>query len=362
MRNITPNPLKEYYIAYFDILGYKQFFETSPEKVPELLNLIHNAIQQTNGIIGIANNSPLLHEHGKIEIKTKVFSDNVLLCMEKLDGDLEPFRMITFLEIVAGIQRGFVLDYGLFVRGGITIGELSFNDDYVFGQGIIDAVGMEAAALYPRIIVNEKLFKEILDFNPSQESFSKASSILNKKLNNESVEQYDEDWFNAFNRFCVLKLALANIVFLWNDKAWCLCYLHKIDPNSIFGTDITSAMKNMVAEKSPYDFGLINLPTATVDDLLKKHKEIVEEKLIQYGSNDKLPDGAVKEAEEREKTLRKYIWVMAYHNQFCVSHQKDEYFINTICNCDKRFMKMIIFVNQGKSETQQSMSPKDESL
>lgn len=228
MGNTTPNPLKEYYIAYFDILGYKQFFETFPEKVPELLSLIHDALQQTNGTVEIANISPLLNGLGNIEIKTKVFSDNVLLCMERLNGDLEPFRMITFLEIVAGIQRGFVLDYGLFVRGGITIGELSFNDDYVFGQGIIDAVSMEATALYPRIIVNETLFKEILEFIPSQESFSKASSILNKKLNNESVEQCDEDWFNAFNRICVLKLALVNIVFLWNDKVWCLCYLHKI--------------------------------------------------------------------------------------------------------------------------------------
>ena len=67
-----------------------------------------------------------------------------------------------------------------------------------------------------------------------------------------------------------------------------------------------------------------------------------------------LADGAVKEAEEREIILRKYIWVMAYHNQFCVSHQKDNYFINTICNCDKRFMKMVIFVNRGEPNTQEN--------
>ena len=68
MDNKTPNQLKEYYIAYFDILGYKQFFETSPEKVPELLDFIFNAVQQANGIVGIANNSPIIHGIGKMEI------------------------------------------------------------------------------------------------------------------------------------------------------------------------------------------------------------------------------------------------------------------------------------------------------
>ena len=46
--NSEPNPIKEYYIAYFDILGYKEFFETQPEKVAGFLQIIHEAIQRTN--------------------------------------------------------------------------------------------------------------------------------------------------------------------------------------------------------------------------------------------------------------------------------------------------------------------------
>ena len=49
--NSKPNPINEYYIAYFDILGYKEFFETQPEKVADFLQMIHDVIQRTNGHI-----------------------------------------------------------------------------------------------------------------------------------------------------------------------------------------------------------------------------------------------------------------------------------------------------------------------
>ena len=138
----VPNLIKEYYIAYFDILGYKEFFRQHPDKVPELLNSIHNAIQRTKEHISILRQSPLLGEFAQIDIRERLFSDNILLCMETSDDRLEPVRSLAFIKAVSDIQRGFVLDYGLFVRGGIVKGQLSFNDDYVFGQGVIDAVSM----------------------------------------------------------------------------------------------------------------------------------------------------------------------------------------------------------------------------
>lgn len=351
MDNKTPNQIKEYYIAYFDILGYKQFFETSPEKVPELLNFIFFAVQQANGIVGIANNSPLIHGLGKMEIKTKFFSDNILLCLEKTDGDLDLFRMITFFGIVAGIQRAFILDYGLFVRGGITSGELSFNDDFIFGKGIIDAVNLEMNAIYPRIVIKRELIEGIMGFQPTEESLSKAAAIATRKNNKETVAQEDEDFLNAFNRSYMLKLALINTVVQWNDKVWFLSYLSIIDPNIVFGPEITNAVKAVIEVESPSDFNLINQPSKTVDEMLKRHKEIVEYNLNRYGYNADIPDGDVKAAEEREKILRKYIWVMAYHNQFCDSNNKKSFFINTVCNCDKRFMKMVIFVAPEKPDT-----------
>ena len=45
--NNEPNPIKKYYIAYFDILGYKAYFQENGDKVPAFLNMIHTAMQRT---------------------------------------------------------------------------------------------------------------------------------------------------------------------------------------------------------------------------------------------------------------------------------------------------------------------------
>lgn len=71
---------------------------------------------------------------------------------------------------------------------------------------------------------------------------------------------------------------------------------------------------------------------------------MVEERLKEFGSNADIPNGEIRKAEEREKTLRKYIWVMAFHNLVCGVYKKPEYIILTHCNCDSRFLKMTIEV------------------
>ena len=71
---------------------------------------------------------------------------------------------------------------------------------------------------------------------------------------------------------------------------------------------------------------------------------MVEERLKEFGSIADIPNGEIRKAEEREKTLRKYIWVMAFHNLVCGVYKKPEYIILTHCNCDSRFLKMTIEV------------------
>ena len=146
MASSSPNPIKDYYIAYFDILGYKDYFENHADKVSEFQSMIHNSIQQANDSIYAINQSLIAGNYGNIKIDIKIFSDCFLLCMEITDMPTEPVRILVFLQTNANIQLGFVNEYGLFVRGGIVMGQMSFNDDYVFGKGVIDAVAKEAEA------------------------------------------------------------------------------------------------------------------------------------------------------------------------------------------------------------------------
>ena len=112
--NREAEPLKKYYIAYFDLLGYKQFFKSYPDKTGDFLNIIHKAIQNTKDYVQRVNSSVVAGEWGQLAIQAKVFSDNILLCLksgETLMDDVCCKRCIssasntTYSQLICGIMK-----------------------------------------------------------------------------------------------------------------------------------------------------------------------------------------------------------------------------------------------------------------
>ncbi len=349
----APNPIKDYYIAYFDILGYKAFFNEQPEKVPELLSSIHDVIRRTNNHISIVNNSPIINGMGNIDIHTKVFSDNVLLCMEASNGSFEQIRLLAFLQIIANIQCGFVNEYGLFVRGGILKGQISYNDDYVFGQGLIDVVTVEEKAQYPRIVIAKELSSLFQEPLYSQKELERAIEIEKRLNNKENITPEEQAFYSQIlvrNQIQQsIGIAITRLTMQWPDGNWILCYLNMINATLLFGESVKKHLLPFIQMMSPTDFQLLNQPTQDFDTVLQIHRAKIEERLKKYGSNADIAVGDVRTAELREKTLRKYVWVMAFHNQICEFYQKQEHKILTSCNCDARFLKMTIEVLENEA-------------
>ena len=119
------------------------------------------------------------------------------------------------MQIIADIQRGFVTEYGLFVRGGIKKGPLSFNDDYVFGQGLIDVVAMEEGAQFPRIVISPDLLA-FLKRNHfyTQEEHQRAVETEIKLNNKESVssEYFREKFLFSLILICLLDFSEDGIM------------------------------------------------------------------------------------------------------------------------------------------------------
>ncbi len=359
MVNSEPNPIKEYYIAYFDILGYKEFFKQQPEKAAEFLKMIHNAIQRTNSHIAIINESEIYSDYGEIKVAAKVFSDNILLCMETSDKQFEPMRLLAFLKTVSDIQRGFVTEYGLFVRGGVIKGKLSFNNDYVFGQGIIDAVHLENTAIYPRIVIEEELIhylaKEHFDTDEA------ICAVINAPNPGEPVPIDNRDVAGIkqyYRRISdLIHYAARHLAIQWQDDVWIINYLHQIYASDMFGKEGTDALLQALKQVAPDDVNMMCPPLMylegslmehyqeiSLNTIMEQHKRIVSERLRLYGHNDDIATGDTKAAEDREHILKKYVWAMAFHNRVCNMYQKPEYFISTRSNCDTRFLKMTIEV------------------
>lgn len=355
MNKNNPNPISEYYIAYFDILGYKDFFRKTPGNEQQFLNAIHDAISKVKNTVNLFNDSELIEYVAESHIKIKIFSDNFLLCTDVgTNVQKEKIRLIAFMIIVSEIQRNFILRYGLFVRGGITKGKLSFNNDYVFGEGLIEAVNFEESAKHPRIIVSDKI-NIYLNNNHlySQEEADRAISIENRSKNGEKVTDdeyvFYQKLLSLVNQEYISQIIAHNIRYKCDDDVVCLSYLYCLDISFFIPMEILKQAYEMVKQIAPGDYNKIPMQFTDIDKILETHKSIVESKLKEYSDYTLIKTDEIKQFDTQESILRKYVWAMVYHNTICGFYNKRQYKINSIANCEKRHMKLMIFITDENS-------------
>ena len=149
---------QECYLAYFDILGYKSFFESKDFDASTFFDTINSALEDVKK--GINIESSLNH----IDIKYRVYSDNFLFYIE--DNDNEQQALIALSRLVSLIQKRLLEKYSLLIRGGITKGDFRFNKELIFGKGLIDVYTLESTkAIYPRVIFsNDTFVKDTLEY------------------------------------------------------------------------------------------------------------------------------------------------------------------------------------------------------
>ena len=152
MSTINEKDYKEYYIAYFDVLGYKSFFDNA-NKV-EILDFLNSCIQLANDTIRKSINLP----NSAQQIHIKSFSDNFMIL---LDANLPEERAVeTLSSLMALLQTRFLKKYSILIRGCITRGKAYLDKNIIFGQGLINAVLLEQRALFPRIVIDKEALNE----------------------------------------------------------------------------------------------------------------------------------------------------------------------------------------------------------
>ena len=150
--------LKDYYIAYFDILGYKAFFADKGNDVFEFLqanvNMANDIVRKTSPDAVFSN----------MQFEVKSFSDNFMILIRKTPQTIEYQAIKALVSLMALFQLRFLEKYSILVRGSITTGEAYLNDSIVFGEGLLRAVELENKALFPRIILDsERIDKDICE-------------------------------------------------------------------------------------------------------------------------------------------------------------------------------------------------------
>jgi len=154
--------------AFVDFLGFKNFISNKdPDVIYDILNTVSQAVEGGAG-------------HIFNDIKFQLFSDNIFLTAPNTAQGMKDLIEQVFQLSLTALEKGALL------RGAITIGNVSQNDEnnIVFGPGLIKAYELESQlAKYPRVIFSKKAM-----------DFIKSENMDNFK--SERLRQADDGaWF-----------------------------------------------------------------------------------------------------------------------------------------------------------------------
>lgn len=140
---------KKHIIIYIDLLGSTQKIinDTDEQAFVGIKHIYDNMIK------GMLNNVSKTWN-----IKTKVFSDNVIIGYE-VEGDERGIAYnLNKMIRVAALFQFFAMACHWPVRGGLTMGNLYIDDIFVWGKGLLRAYELENnIAVFPRIIIDKEL-------------------------------------------------------------------------------------------------------------------------------------------------------------------------------------------------------------
>lgn len=151
------------YVAFLDILGFKEYVsKTECSQIYDLLEKCQNDAKWT----AENENSTLDVNSLFSKVKLNLISDSMVISIPAAQkGSLD-----ILIVIVCMITMHCITEYGVFLRGAITKGNLFSDNSKVFGPALNQAYILESqSAVYPRIIFTTKLLNEYKEhfFEPS---------------------------------------------------------------------------------------------------------------------------------------------------------------------------------------------------
>jgi hypothetical protein len=157
--------LRESYCFFLDFLGFSSLVQSATSLVEEQ-ELLDKFVKDVSPHIDEAT-KPQEYDYGldgKLFWGAKIFTDNIVLGYPSRTPEKET-ELGSALFDAMYYQLGCVLS-GYFVRGGLSYGNLCIAESVVFGKALLEAVGLEKQAGYPRIVVGDSVKEITLQTTP----------------------------------------------------------------------------------------------------------------------------------------------------------------------------------------------------
>lgn len=173
-------------LAFIDILGFKNIvnsMNSNRQLYDSLLSILIKINQKQKDhyeALDRLQRQGLEEEYNfRHSMEFTAFSDSIIISKV-----LIPQTGIILFQLFLSTIQNFIselLEMGIFVRGGISIGWTYHKDNIVFGDGLIRSYELESSkALYPRIILDDNLMNHKFPLDYMQISLSEMhqNSIL----------------------------------------------------------------------------------------------------------------------------------------------------------------------------------------
>lgn len=335
----TPLEFQDYYVAYFDVLGYKEYFKKDKTQILDFTQKLHLATNDTKNSLKFLTNSLLLGHLGNLKINHSIFSDNIVVYMKATHSPFEKIRLLTFLTTICDIQRHFVNDYGLLIRGSVTMGPFLATNNCIAGQALIDVVEAEKSAIFPRITIQpsiENIIQE-QDYCDLAERRREIQRIDDNYKNTGNIteddiqkwKQYIElmDWEIASKKWYMgVRCKLTD-----NDGPF-LNYLYFLPITEIYPTIKEQAPTILpILEKiSPFDAHTLQqeleaAPSERTRSFIKKHQQFLQASFNRCCHYHDIDYSCSEQIKARKNIIQKYTWLAYYHNLLCIQFSLQEY-------------------------------------
>lgn len=180
----------DYYVAFLDLLGFKELANSNKSEDKEKIYNYFQLIKETT--------EELKKIESKNDIGSIIISDSVILSVPKDTDQLQNIKKLRELCIAIQKIQFKLAEMDIWLRGGVSSGNAYFShsESQVVGPAYINAYLLEERlAIYPRVVLDNKLVKEL--------ELDSAQELIDKVNNHESCSSE----YSALER---------NILFQWN--------------------------------------------------------------------------------------------------------------------------------------------------
>lgn len=135
---------KEHYVAFLDVLGFKEHLKkNSCEAMYSIFDVLRKKTHKQLNLNGVQIEA---YEH----IRYSILSDSIIVYIDANVDD----AFASLVDVCSALQRALAnREEPILMRGGIALGNLFYENDIIYGEGLVKAYLMESnLAKYPRIV------------------------------------------------------------------------------------------------------------------------------------------------------------------------------------------------------------------